>query len=1179
MIQHDGTELRKVRRKSYILQPAVALMNRLTYPRKFLLISVLFLGLLALIMYFLVLQLDESIDFTAKEKVGTRYLRPLVQVFRHAGEARRLARVYARGDRSSRPQLQRKLADIDEDFKAVEHVDRELGTSLNSTSKFQSLQSNWSFLKKEAFDPALDHADKLFVDFLGEIRRLYSHVGDESNLILDPDLDTYYLMDSILLKLHEGQWLLMRAAIESEDISFRKTMTPEERANFIVLLGAIRSNLIETRDNAERAFKEKNNPSGTARPRLQKPYDDFVLGTREFLDGLDRDLVQPKSPTVAPEILAAAVVRPLDMSFDLWNRATAELDELMDGRIAKYEGRKKIAWISTLLVLGLVGYLWLAFYAAVMGTVDNLEHASQRMLGADPTKEIVLETHDELGRVTKSFNAIAQRLRQEWEQATQDNARARAAEARLLESEERTRLIIQSALDAVITIDLEGRIVEWNPQASAIFGWPREEAVGKNLASLVIPERSRGTVEGGFKQFAATGEGSVLNRRIEITALRRGGAEFPVEVSIAPLIHGKGAAISAFVRDITDRKRGEEELKKAKDAAEMANHAKSEFLANMSHELRTPLNSIIGFSTVVLKGKGKHLPPQEATYLERILDNGKHLLGLINSILDLSKIEAGKVDLNVVPVALDALVRETLAQLEGRIVEKKITLVADLPPRIAPFPTDPDKLKQILINLVGNAIKFTEKGTVTVRVVVDPKTDVARRIDVIDTGVGIPRDMLSRVFDAFQQVDTGMSRKYEGTGLGLTISRSLSELLGCRIELESELGKGSTFSLHLLPVGPGQGATTRIRRPSDIHLDGREDDEELRDKLVLVIDDEDDSRVLLRQYLGDCGCRVAEARSGPEALDKARELKPDLITLDLMMPGMNGWETLRKLKADPELFEVPVVVVSIVASENRGTIFGAADLLNKPVSREELCSVLRRNVRPGKSKVLVVDDDADARQIIAEYLADEQAEIQTAADGKEALQRLQTFTPDLIILDLMMPVMDGVTFLDTVRRDPNYFSLPVVVATAKVLTLQEARQLETAVSVVLRKGDDLRADLGRVVRSLLRRVRKSAPAVEPAKDRIPVKVRSIVADLVPGFLDARRKEVGAIREALDRNEFETIRVTGHNMKGTGSSYGFPPITEIGRRLEEAAAARAREEIRRQVAALTDYLDRVDVLPE
>ncbi len=456
----------------------------------------------------------------------------------------------------------------------------------------------------------------------------------------------------------------------------------------------------------------------------------------------------------------------------------------------------------------------------------------------------------------------------------------------------------------------------------------------------------------------------------------------------------------------------------------------------------------------------------------------------------------------------------------------------------------------------------------TVRVAVEGEGARPVRIEVQDTGVGIPREMHARIFEAFQQADTGKARKFEGTGLGLTISRSLCTLMGYRIDVSSEPGTGSTFRIHL---GPREGKVTTIRRPA---APAAERPGLLRDRLVLVVDDEEDSRVLLRQYVADCGCRVAEVASGAEAIRAAKELRPDLVTLDLMMPGMDGWETLRSLKADPSLRGIPVVVVSIVGRENRGTIFGAADLLSKPVSREELCAVIRRNVKPGRNRVLVVDDDEGARRMIADYLEDEPVEVRTAENGQDALVRMEEAAPDVVVLDLMMPVMDGMGFLGAIRRDPRWAGLPVIVATSKDLSMQEIRQLEASVSVVLRKGDELRADLLRVIRSML----GSSP--RPSGDgRITVRVRKMVADMVPGFLEHRRQDVKAIREAVDRGDFEAVRVAGHNMKGVGTSYGFEPITEIGRRLEESARAGAAEEVRRQAAALADYLDRVEVVPE
>lgn len=724
-----------------------------------------------------------------------------------------------------------------------------------------------------------------------------------------------------------------------------------------------------------------------------------------------------------------------------------------------------------------------------------------------------------------------------------------------------TDAVVRTAMDGILTFARSGGVItSVNPSAERMFGYAPGHLVGQPLSALVDPSGTS-----ALEDVMRAPQGGIVR---ELRARRPDGSAFPVEMVVTRADISDGMICVATVRDISERNRYEEELRAALRAARTASQAKSQFLASMSHELRTPLNSIIGFSNVLLKNKAGALAPQDAAYLQRILDNGKHLLALINSILDLSKVEAGKMELNLSAVAVDALARETVAQLEGRVVEKGVRLVADLPPEVAPIQADAEKLKQVLINLLGNAIKFTDAGSVTVRVRVDPATKRPVRLEVADTGIGIPAHLLDRIFEAFQQGDTGASRKYEGTGLGLAISQALCTLMGYRIEVQSEVGKGSTFSIVLAPP-PGARAPVSPRPAAPAEA---AEDEDLRDKLVLVVDDEEDSRILLRQYISDCGCRVEEATSGLEALARARELRPDLITLDLMMPGMNGWEILRNLKADGLLREVPVVVVSIAGRENRGTIFGAADLLNKPVSREELCAVLRRNIRPGMRKVLVVDDDPIARRMLAEFLHPEGVEVVTAENGEQALGLLEQPGADLVILDLMMPVMDGMTFLGTVRADPRYVSLPVVVVTAKELTLQEIRRMEAGVSAVLKKGDELRAALARVVRTLLRR--PPAPS-----GRILVKARPMIADMIPGFLEARRREVDSLLAALERGDLETIRTLGHNMKGVGSAYGFEAITDIGRKLEEAAQAGQRDEVHVQTQALADYLARVEVVPE
>jgi len=342
---------------------------------------------------------------------------------------------------------------------------------------------------------------------------------------------------------------------------------------------------------------------------------------------------------------------------------------------------------------------------------------------------------------------------------------------------------------------------------------------------------------------------------------------------------------------------------------------------------------------------------------------------------------------------------------------------------------------------------------------------VPERLEVIDTGIGIPNEKLGVIFEAFQQAEAGTARKYGGTGLGLTISQALCHLMGYRIEASSEVGRGSTFRICLTPSlsVPAKRAPAPRSRPTRLTAHPVE----MKGKLVLVIDDELDSRTLLTHMLEEFGCQAIAANSGEQGLHMAREFRPNLITVDLMMPQLDGWQVIRALKSDPELRDIPVVVVSIVAGENRGGIIGALDVLQKPVNREELLAVLRRTLSFENARILIVDDDHDARRVLAAHLEDEPCECRGAANGREALEIMDQFMPDLILLDLMMPEMDGMTFLNRIRSVPRYKWVPVVVITAKDLTLDEAGQLRHMAQDVVKKGDVFEADLKSILRRLL----------------------------------------------------------------------------------------------------------------
>jgi CheY-like chemotaxis protein len=381
--------------------------------------------------------------------------------------------------------------------------------------------------------------------------------------------------------------------------------------------------------------------------------------------------------------------------------------------------------------------------------------------------------------------------------------------------------------------------------------------------------------------------------------------------------------------------------------------------------LRTPLNSVIGFSNVLRKNKAGNLQPQDIGYLERIGTNGVQLLALINDILDLSKIESGKLSLEITPVSVGELVHDTLVQLGDRRFKEGVSVDALVPSSLDTIDTDAAKLRQILINLIGNAVKFTHAGSVTVTVEATSEGNRPARIRVTDTGIGIARDRLSAVFDAFEQADTSTTREFGGTGLGLSISRALCELLGFRLQVDSVLGRGTTFTIEL---ADGIAAPRSIKAAvAPLEGSSRVDAAPSADSgtpLVLVIEDDADARELLRMHVAELGYRVALAASGADGLQMAKSLLPQLITLDLMMPGMDGWELLKRLAADPTVARIPVVIVSSIAGEMQHSFVGAVDWVDKPVAHEMLRNAIGRNIVREEAGVTLIENDRPTRELL-----------------------------------------------------------------------------------------------------------------------------------------------------------------------------------------------------------------------
>ncbi|HEU4370603.1 MAG TPA: response regulator, partial [Methylomirabilota bacterium] len=492
---------------------------------------------------------------------------------------------------------------------------------------------------------------------------------------------------------------------------------------------------------------------------------------------------------------------------------------------------------------------------------------------------------------------------------------------------------------------------------------------------------------------------------------------------------------------------------------EMADRHKSEFLANMSHELRTPLNAIIGYSEMLQEDAADLGAGQFTDDLGKINAAGKHLLELINAVLDLSKIEAGKMELYLESFDVARLVQDIAAVIQPLAAKNANRLDVRCPDAIGVMHADLTKVRQALFNLLSNACKFTERGTVALgvaREAVDGQDWMV--FGVSDTGIGMTPEQLAKLFEAFTQADAATTRRFGGTGLGLALSRRLCRMMGGDVTVESEAGRGSTFTIRLparvaeAVEEPAPPTAPADRGPAGVGT-------------ILVIDDEAAVRDLMQRFLTKEGFRVVTAAGGEEGLRRARELRPDAITLDVMMPGMDGWAVLSALKADPDVTDIPVVMLTIVDDKNLGYALGASDYLTKPIDRERLVTVLDKYRRD--LPVLVVDDDAGVRQLLRRMLEPEGYAVVEAENGRVALERLRDGSPSVVLLDLMMPEMDGFAFVSEFRRHDAWRAIPIVVITAKDLSHDDRERLNGYVQKILQKGAHGRDELLAEVRELV----------------------------------------------------------------------------------------------------------------
>jgi PAS domain S-box-containing protein len=858
---------------------------------------------------------------------------------------------------------------------------------------------------------------------------------------------------------------------------------------------------------------------------------------------------------------------------------------------------------------------------AVVGKEEKETWPDGRITWVSTTK---VPLRDEAGRIIGTLGI------------SRDTTARKQAEEALRDSEERTRSIVNNVLDGIVTIDEQGMVKTFNPAAEKIFGYHASDVIGRDV-KLLMPESHQASHTAGLANYLQTGESRLIGRMVEVVGRRRDGSTFPLELSLGEFRLGPVRYFTGIIRDITHRKHAEEELRRAKEAAEAASRAKSEFLANVSHEIRTPMHGILGMTDLAL---ATDLTPEQREYLKLVKSSADSLLTVINDVLDFSKTEAGKLDLDPAPFLLRDALGDALKSLAVRAHAKGLELAwrvaEDVPDWVV---GDAARLRQVLVNLVGNAVKFTDRGEVVVEVSLtslgargegrgareDNKTDGSSsslaprpsplapspliRFAVRDTGIGIPADKQAAVFEPFVQADGSMSRRYGGTGLGLSIAARLVELMGGRISLESAPGKGTTFHC-TIPLPLAAGEPPREASPAQAAA--------LRGLRVLVVDDNATNRRILLEMTRNWGMEPVAVADGPAALAELKRataagLAYPLVLLDAMMPGMDGFALAEKIQGHPELARGAIMMLT--SGDRHGDParcreLGVAAHLTKPFKQSELYNAILNalgasdvsatapspeppaEVPPAPPlRVLVAEDHPINQTLLLHLLRRQGHAVVMTGNGKEAVAAYHEQPFDVVLMDVQMPEMDGFEATALIRAHEHRTGrhTPVYAMTARAMAGDRERCLMHGMDGYLAKPLAA-SELWRTLKQIAEGQPpepSASPELLPSDLQAPAMDRQKALTCAGGDLKLLRRLVNMfrveaprmtqeLRQALRQGDAALVRRLAHTLKGAAGNLGAASVAGRARELEDLGRTGDLAAGAAALAALEEALGRLNI---